>query len=186
MYDIEFTIPDKNNKHNFVFDTYVIEKELVNDSSVVKKCQNKIKNGYHYYITNAQINEIHGRPVRKYKLEEYPEWTPSSNIQEVQKVIDVLCIERVSCVATNLPNFDILDGSFREFLDFSPEEPISVMLYEIYNNNLKHLLDAVIAEAAIHNNCLLVSTDIRPIKIVNKYFPERAFLYNDFLRLFLQ
>ena len=185
MIYLNFTTPDDKNKYNFVFDTYVLEKKLASDSDVVEKCQYKLKYDYRYYISDVQINEVLGRPVRKYKHEDQPIWTPSKNIDKVQRVVDALCIERISCVAANLPNFTFLDGSFREYPDYSASEPITAMLFEIHNKNLKHLMDAIIAEAAIYNKCYLVSTDIRAIGIVNKYFPDNAFHYDEFIDRFL-
>ena len=56
------------------------------------------------------------------------------------------------------------------------------MFYEIYNDNTRHLNDAAIAESAIYNGCTFISTDNRVIRIVNKYFQNRAIHYDDFIR----
>lgn len=177
--------PDKNNKFNFVFDTCIFEQGLSNDFQVVKMCKAKLSEKYRFFITQAQLREISGVPDRKLTYNESSTWKPSGKIKDIEEIFMDLRVKRISCLSLFYLNFTVLDGTFREWYDKTSEEPIAKMLYEIDKNNNNHRRDAVIAESAIYNNCNYISMDSRPIRIVNKYFPCRAFHYNDFIAEFL-
>ena len=48
--------------------------------------------------------------------------------------------------------------------------------------NFQPSLEVEEAESAIYNGCTFISTDNRVIRIVNKYFQNRAIHYDDFIR----
>lgn len=88
--------------------------------------------------------------------------------------------KRVSCIATLMQNYTLLDGSFRILDEKSDRYEI---FEEVYKNNIHNIKDAIIAEAAIYNNCILVTKDSRLNKKVNKHFIRRSILIDDFLSM---
>ena len=179
MYIIDWVEPDENNNYNFLFDTCALI-HLSKNLCVAEKMKEKLKDNYRYYICTVQNGEISGVPFKK--LEKYfsSNWVRHQDHDTITDIAKILEIRRVSCVALPFHDFCVLDGSFREFIDYS-SEPKSAMFYEIWNMNWKHIMDAIIGEAAIYNNCYLISTDGRLINTVNKHFDGRAMEYKDFI-----
>ena len=97
--------------------------------------------------------------------------------EKVFKFINEIDCKRVSSLPLLLENYWILDGSFRLISEKAETYP---MFSEIHNDNIHHLKDAVIAEAAIHNNCTLVTNDKRLNKKVNSHFASRSMLCEEF------
>ena len=179
-------IPDKNNKYNFLFDTHIYDKKLSKDFDVVMECQKKISNNYRFYITEVQFRELDGFPDRPQTYDDLSSYNPSKNKNEIQIIIFKLKIQKISCLGLLKHDFLKLDGTFRAIpYDKISTNPIGKMFWDIINKNYKKSNDAVIAEAAIYNNCILISNDIDLIKKVNKYFPNKALCYIDFINKYL-
>ena len=177
--------PNKDNKFNFAFDTNILEVKLSTNSGIVKKCQSRLSDGYRYFVSAVQPRELEGCPDRKGTYNDLLTWHPSKNQEEIKSIIQALNIKRISCVSILRQDFICLDGTFRYMYEASSADPLAKMFFQICDYNERYINDAVIAEAAIYNDCNLVSADGRLIKIVKKYFPGRAFLYDEFIAEFL-
>ena len=107
------------------------------------------------------------------------------------EILKQLSVQRVSSVASNMPNHTILDGTFRE-LESSGGS--TELLFNILNLMEKHPTwktnkpfayhyDAMIAEAAMENNCTLITEDSDLYNEVNRLFPKKAIKYADFIKV---
>ena len=95
------------------------------------------------------------------------------------EIMKRLKVKRVPSIGRLMPNHWSLDGTYRILDDKSD---ISEMAEDIFQWNEKKRekqpffqhYDAMSAEAAIHNNCVLISDDDDLRFLVNKHFPQRA------------
>lgn len=174
-------IPDTNISHNILFDSCVYDKRLLHNSKDIQKLKKMINIGFSYYYTIVQEREIIGVPDRKLKYNEL--WSPNPNAARELEILKSIEAKRISCYGHVMySDFVILDGTYRPIESKNNPEKRVQMFYSIFNDNLNHLRDAIIAEAAIYNNCTFVSADKRPVNIVNQYFPKRALLYDNFIQ----
>lgn len=174
-------IPSENNKNNIIFDSCVYDKRLLGNSEDIEKLLLAKNIGYAYFKTEVQEREIWGVPDRTLAYKE--PWTPNPNAPRIMKILDELDVMRVSCYGHPVYfAYTILDGTYRVMDSENSLEPRVQMFYEIYNNNKRHLRDAIIAEACIYNHCKLVSIDTRLIGKVNKYYENTAFHFDDFIK----
>ena len=174
-------IPDTNISHNILFDSCVYDKRLVNNPEDVEILKKLTHRGYCYFYTHVQERETSGMPDRKLNYKE--PWVVNPNLKKIENIFKHLEVKRVSCYGHVMYQyFFLLDGTYRLIEGKENPEPRVQMFHAIFNDNLNHLRDAIIAEAAIYNNCTFVSVDKRPVNIVNQYFPKRALLYEDFIQ----
>lgn len=174
-------IPDLKNSNNIILDSCVYDKRLLNNNNDINKLKKATNNGYAFYITEIQNRELCGVPDRTYK---YNDWEPNPNIEKLKSIIDELCVKRVSCYGNvGYQYMVLLDGTYRVIEDESSNDERVKMFYDIFNHNNHHLRDAIIAEAAIYNNCVLVSIDGRLIRKVNSHFENKAMNYDEFIKL---
>ena len=174
----ECCVPDSNNKHNYLFDTCVLDKKLAQDEKNVEKCKATLFMGYRYFFTTVQEREIAGVQDR---TGDYKKQTPSVNYAEILRIFEELEFGRVSCCTVFYPNFMLLDGSFRFLEETGIHEKRAEMTKAIDNNNNNHRRDAITAESAIYNNCTLVTTDKRLYNKVKLYFPYQVLYFDDFI-----
>ncbi len=173
---INYFEPSDDILHNFIFDTCAINDIIKSQESIAKVIE-LAKLGNNYYITDVEYRELKGIIDRNGKSGIVKEEVQKKN-EPVLRFLKEHNFKRVSCIAALLPNFWILDGSFRLFDEASILAP---MVNDIHNNNLRHMKDAINAEAAIYNNCILVTSDDRLNKKVNKYFAGRSITTKEFL-----
>lgn len=169
--------PNPNNPNNYVFDTNVLN-QLVSDATAIELLKGALEHGYCFFITDVQLRELNGMPDRTGRYTDAASWHPSKNYVQIQKMINELNIQNISCVALLLKGFWTLDGSMRILDD---KDPYFEMFQAIHNDNLHHLRDATIAEATLHNHCKLVSKDKRLRNKVNSFFLNSALSINEFM-----
>lgn len=170
-----YYIPDKNIEHNILFDTCAINK-IMKSEEFMDKVKKMKELGFNYYIPDALMRELKGVVDRKAGGMQVYDNVKEEN-ESVFDFIKEINGKRVSSLALLLKNYWILDGSFRSIDEKAEAYP---MFSEIHNDNIHHLKDAVIAEAAIHNNCTLVTNDKRLNKKVNSHFANRSMLCEEF------
>lgn len=174
-------IPD-DEKNNFLFDSCVYDKRLLENSTDINKLKRAKKIGYLYFKTAVQEREIYGIPDRNFSYKK--PWTSNPNAHKIMKILDALDVKRISCYGhPGYLCFTALDGTYRVMESESSMETRVKMFYDIYNHNNRHLRDAIIAEAAIYNHCMLISVDNRLIRKVNNYFENAAMSYDEFIKL---
>lgn len=172
---VNYYIPSSDIEHNFLLDTCALNRIVESNDIIDAIKKSKIK-GYNYYISDVQMRELYGVIDKKVVDESISTSIKESN-EKIFKFIEEINCKRVSCVALLLKNFWKLDGSFRLIDENAETYP---MIKDIHNNNIIHIKDAVIAEAAVYNNCTLVTKDSRLNKKVNNYFNGRSLWYDDF------
>lgn len=170
-----YYIPDNNVDHNILFDTCAINK-IMKSEEFMKKVKKMKELGFNYYIPDALMRELKGVVDRKAGGMQVYDNVKEEN-ERVFDFINEINGKRVSSLALLLQNYWILDGSFRTI---DKSDDAYAMFNEIHHNNIHHLKDAVIAEAAIHNNCTLVTNDKRLNKKVNSHFASRSMLCEEF------
>jgi len=173
------SVPEPNHKLNYLFDTCAISK-IAGDDNHTKRLIDSLSHGFRYYKTDCQDRELRGVPDRSLRYWDESAWKSCEEMNKALNLLDKVKAERVSCIATLLHNFTILDGSMRE----PPSKGsglLSDMVDEIIKGNYKNIRDAVTAEAAVHNNCRLITSDQRMYRIVNRHFPKNIYKYNEFI-----
>lgn len=173
---INYYVPSDDIQHNLLLDTCAIN-EIVKSTDVICAIKELKNKGFIYYISDVQMRELSGIIDRKEMKMTVDETIKESNKSILSFLKDIDC-KRVSCVALLLEEFWVLDGSFRLIDENSSTY---TMFKEIHNNNIHHIKDAVIAEAAIYNNCTLITKDRRLNKKVNQYFSGRSILCKNFI-----
>lgn len=174
-------IPNEKNKNNILFDSCVYDKRLLGNSDDIEKLLLAISSGYAYFKTEVQEREICGVPDRNYAYDK--PWIPNSNADQIMKILKELDVKRVSCYGhVGYQYFVLLDGTYRPIENENSKDERVKMFYDIFNHNDRHLRDAIIAEAAIYNHCILVSVDNRLIRKVNSHFANRAMNYDEFIK----
>lgn len=176
---MSITFPKADYSLNYMLDTCALNS-IADSKEHTKLIGNSILYGYRYYKTDVQERELNGVPDRTLEYEKADAWKLTDRAKIAKTVLVEIKAERVSCVAAFLHNFFVLDGSMR----LCPDEgtgPIANMMQEIHNQNIHHMRDAMIAESAIYNNCILVTADKRLYKKVKKYFPQNVINYYDFI-----
>ena len=173
---ISFELSDLNK--NYVFDTCALNNSLAINKSDVNTLIASRKKGFNYFWSPVQWREIEGYQDRKNKYNE-----PRPIIKRKDGIYDVifkLQMERISVLATLLPNYMTTDG-IRRVASSDLSDPIVIMFNDIHRNNKNYLLDALIAESTLRNNYILVTEDKRLLKIIKQHFPNNVVHYNDFI-----
>lgn len=163
------------NEWMILFDTCAINK-IMKSEEFMKKVKKIKELGFNYYIPDAMMRELQGVVDRKNGGMQIDDNIRKEN-EKVFEFIKEINGKRVSSVALLLENYWKLDGSFRLI---NEKADTFDMFKEIHNGNIHHLKDAVIVEAAIYNNCILVTSDKRLNKKVNHYFNNRSMLCEEF------
>lgn len=175
--------PDSSNPHNYMLDSCTIARIVdEGDSNIIVRSRNF---GYRYYITDVQVRELSGHGAETYyidglknALKNPTEWLNKRNRYPI--ALEKLLIERVSHIATSSAFAAqwVLDGTVR-ILDTNSKSGMLYMNIRSLNatDNKKHEYDAIIAEAAMENNCILVTGDKQLLSEVCKLYPNKAIRY---------
>lgn len=185
----QYTIPNRENDNNYMLDTsaynhIVISAEKMN---IVKK---SVSYGFRYYSTALQDTELSGKGAKTYNGECISEtfYIPTLEFkQKIDVVNKELNVQLVPEIASCMRDHSRLDGTVR----FLAPDNIEGQIYkEIISKNkingkrpFEHSYDAMIAEAAIHYGCIVISDD-KPLRdVVNSYFSDRAITTDKFLEI---
>ena len=201
MHDIRFlnesgtVTPSASNLHNYMLDTCAVNAIVKNISDLdLLKLTTAI--GYKYYATDVQFWELHGFGAKtfyhdyfaaeQYKSTKRLQWLNQKRPLFAQ-VFESLSVQRVSYIVTSGATSNWTLGDNVRFFDDSKMSSILFSnLYKMTTNSKAYQHDAIIAESAMENNCILVTTDGELITEVEKLFPGRAISYNDFLEAALK
>ena len=174
--------PNPNCKFNYLLDTVAFNR-LAEHRDWIDLAEKSHELGFHYYKTVNQDYELAGRGAKTYDTHgiSHPKITDTFKQKMLifDEIMKRLNIKRVSSIGSLMPNHWQLDGTYRILND---QSNIGIMTDEIFQWNEKKRekkpffqhYDAMSAEAAIHNNCILISDDDDLRRLVNKHFPQRA------------
>jgi hypothetical protein len=185
----KYTVPNRENDNNYMLDTSAYNHVIISAKkmNIVKK---SVSYGFCYYSTALQDTELSGKGAKTYNGECISE-TVYIPIPEFKQKIDIvnkeLDVHLVPEIASCMRDHSRLDGTVR----FLAPDNIEGQIYkEIINKNkingkrpFEHSYDAMIAEAAIHYGCIVISDD-KPLRdVVNSYFSDRAITTDKLLEI---
>ena len=184
----EVSTPNPHNRHNYMLDTCAINKIDFNALDLMVYSR---KLGYRYFITEVQTWELNGFGAKTYYLEGFMaeanrgkqqlEWLEQKR-PLFEAIKNKLLVERVSHIANGSLTISwVLDGTVRILNEQSKSGELFRNIRSLNKNNKKYEYDALIAEASIENNCILVTRDKELLLEVNKLFPNNAIEYEAFL-----
>lgn len=175
------------NLNNYMFDTsaYNYLNLSAEKLSLVEK---SIEYGFCYYSTGIQDMELSGYGAKVYNKECKPviKNPVSPEFVEKMKIIDnKLNIKKVPEIAICMRDHTRVDGTCR----FAAKEGKNIDLFkEIMNKNkpssskpYAYSHDAVIAEASIYYNCILVTNDGELKDTVNEFFCDKAITVDELI-----
>lgn len=167
----------------FMFDTSSINQIAASSSDELLIYLSK-DNGFEYYFTEIQSIEASGN-ISNRQTEVSASLVKRNDAEfmaNLFRIMSKLQTKYVGQIATLRPNKWKLDGTFELLPEC--EQKVELMFDDILNNNdYQHYNDAMLALTAIINGCTLVTNDKRLYKKINKYYPERAIKYKDFMSL---
>ena len=185
----KYTVPNRENDNNYMLDTSAYNHVIISAKkmNIVKQ---SVSYGFCYYSTALQDTELSGKGAKTYNGECISE-TVYIPIPEFKQKIDIvnkeLDVHLVPEIASCMRDHSRLDGTVR----FLAPDNIEGQIYkEIINKNkingkrpFEHSYDAMIAEAAIHYGCIVISDD-KPLRdVVNSYFSDRAITTDKLLEI---
>ena len=180
MVEKKYTIPDRENLHNYLLDTSVYN-HIAENSELLNLMKTSLLIGFRYYSTKIQDMELAGYGAKVYGKDGIPNLKYHMTLEEIEKfnkIDEQLNIGLVYEVAVLMKNHMRADGTLR-FID--PDSVEGQLFDEIVSKNNKdsntpcaYSHDAIIAEAAIHYGCVLVTDDIKLKKLVGVHFPGCA------------
>lgn len=179
----EIGVPDVNNLHNYMLDTTAYN-DFANDEQLFALVKSSLLVGFRYYKTANQDKELNGWGAKVYDDDCLPKHFKMSDefklkIPRLKEIGVVLEVKRVSSLASLMHNHVILDGTYREYDDTSPEGKLADKILQ-FNEKLREKrpfaqhYDMMIAEAAIHHSCILVTNDRDLKHLMNVDFPQSA------------
>ena len=163
----------------FMLDTTAYNK-LYDNPLNIELAIKSLEYGFSYYNTEPQTWELKGFGAKVYDENCNPVYyNHNISLPNFEIIDEKLKIKYVSCGVNLMRYHTVLDGSAHS-IDFNTKE--GKMFEEIleYNSKLRKKrpfaqhYDAFIAEAAIHNNCILVTDDGALLEFVNRHFCDRA------------
>ena len=187
----DFENPNPDCSFNFLLDTTAFNR-LAEHEEWLLLFEHSLAKGFHYYKTANQDYELIGQGAKTYDADCIPRPITSESFKEkipaFNNIKMRLQIKRVSSMASFMRNHWILDGTYH-LVD--NKSAIGTMTQEILDANQKlrekhpfaQHYDAMTAEAAIYNHCILVTDDRKLRNIVNKFFPQRAVQTKDIVEL---
>jgi len=187
------SIPDPNNPHNYMLDTSAFNK-LADKYSDLELFIRSKSFGFMYYKTANQDYELGGIGANVYDENCLPTYYKKSEALERKRPLfyeiqEKLEIKRVSSVASLMINHWILDGTYRIWDDHSVEGKLMQKILDFKQDSKKRKkrpfsqnYDAMIAEAALYNDCILVTNDSDLRNMVNEDFLGRAIDYDELIR----
>lgn len=146
--------------------------------------------GFRYYSTAIQDRELSGEGAKTYNRECEPIRKKSMRpelIKEFDSIDEELNIISVPEVAVAMKNHTRVDGTNR----FISEKSLSRIVFEeiIQNNDeesdmpYEHSHDAIIAEASVYYECILVSNDKKQRNAVNLHVSNGAITVDELLKV---
>lgn len=172
--------PNRSNKNNYMLDStaynYIARKSEVLD--IMKK---SLLYGFRYYFTTVQDRELSGEGAKTYDSQCIPVRMKPMDpalLESFDLIDKELGIKVVSEVANAMKDHTRVDGTNR-FI--SPESIEGKIYKEISSKNKKnnstpfeYSHDAMIAEAAVHHGCILVTNDGELRETINKSISDGA------------
>ena len=168
--------PELTHKYNYMFDTTTINKlvERPQDIEILFEAGKRL--GYEYFRCRIQDDEICGLKSdgtchKRYTGQEL-------KIRKMHEVIDRLSIQKVPCLAKfvergiALSDINYLKDSSGKFYD---------VFSKVFDEKVDNLEDAIIVEAGMRYNCVVVSNDRRMCENTRKVFPDKAIWYHKFI-----
>lgn len=182
-FDIEnFAVPNAENPYNYLLDTTVFNRFAENESWLEIAIRS-LSFDFCYYKTANQDYELSGQGAKTYDANcvSHPHLSEKflQKIPVFMKIEKQLYVKRVSSMASLMTNHWVLDGTYHIYDDKSGAGILTKKILE-FNEKLrkKHPFaqhyDAMTAEAAIYNHCILVTDDEDLRNLVNEDFPQRA------------
>jgi len=169
----QYSEPDRENMNNYMLDTSAYNHIVASPEklSAVKK---SISLGFCYYSTAIQDMELSGEGAKTYNKECVPiikKPMPLEMIQKFRQLDKELDVKLLPEIATCMLNHSRVDGTNR----FCDPNSLEGQLFEKiasknnYESNrpFEYSHDAIIAEAAVHYGCTLVSDDKELKDLVN-------------------
>lgn len=189
----DIAIPNQNNPHNYLLDTTAFNR-LTENANWLKLATRSLDCGFCYYITANQNCELAGMGVKIYNKKCYPEYykEPSEAFKEKMQIFpqikEGLKIQRVSSMASLMRNHWGLDGTYHVFDNMSETGQTVQKIFNFTEKLLKKRpfaqhYDAMTAEAALYNHCILVTDDDDLRMLVNEDFPSSAIPTKDLIDL---
>lgn len=176
----KYTIPDRANLHNYMLDTTAYNHISMN-SEMFKIIKESRITGFCYYTTKIQDMELLGYGAKTYGQDGMPNikyHMPSEQLKQFDEIEEQLNVGLVPEVGLLMFNHFRADGTHR-FIDIESIE--GQIFNEIVSKNnsqskrpFAYSHDAVIAEAAIHYGCILVTDDKELRETINSYMSVRA------------
>ena len=185
----QYSVPNRENDKNYMLDTTAYNHIIMSAEkmdSVIKS----VSYGFHYYSTAIQDMELSGKGAKTYNSEciSATVFSPTPDFkQKIDVVNKELNVQLVPEIASCMRDHSRLDGTVR----FLAPDNIEGQIYkEIVGKNkingkrpFEYSYDAMIAEAAVHYGCILISDD-KPLRdVVNSYFPNRAITTDKLLEI---
>lgn len=185
----KYTVPNRENDNNYMLDTSAYNHIIISAKkmNILKK---SVSYGFCYYSTALQDIELSGKGAKTYNSEciSTTVFIPTPDFkQKIDVVNKELNVQLVPEIASCMLDHSRLDGTIR----FLAQDNIEVQVYkEIVSQNkingkrpFEYSYDAMIAEAAVHYGCTLISDD-KPLRdVVNSYFPDRAITTDKLLEI---
>ena len=173
----KYGIPTGEN--NYMLDT-VAYNRLLENSEWLDLAVTSLEYGYSYYKTSTQDFELHGLGAKVYDENCNPiHYKKDTVLPNFQIVDEKLKVEYVSCGASLMKYHTLLDESAYPIDADTLEGKMFQKILTLDSKTRKKRPfaqhhDALIAESAMHNNCILITNDGALKDTVNDYFPNRA------------
>lgn len=189
----DIAIPNQNNPHNYLLDTTAFNR-FAENANWLKLAMHFLNYGFCYYITVNQNYELVGMGAKVYNKDCYPEYykEPSeafkAKMQIFPQIKEALKTQRVSSMASLMRNHWRLDGTYHVF-DNTRESGQTIQRIFDFNEKLRKKrpfaqhYDAMTAEAALYNHCILVTDDDDLRMLVNEDFSSSAISTKDLIDL---
>lgn len=166
----------------YMLDTSALNRIMLSTGDEISVYRSK-SFGYTYYFSEIQVDEVinnvqHSNPDIPSNLVERDRVVFSL---KMMKLIIKLESNYVGQIFTFRPYRCLLDGTF-SILSEGKEIAADIFKDILNENDKQHYNDAMIAMTAIDNDCVLVTDDKRLFNKINKYLPNRAIKYDDFIK----
>ena len=172
--------PDRNNQHNYMLDTSAYN-HIVKSPERIDTVKQSISLGFCYYSTALQDNELSGKGAKTYNKDCISVVKRPMPLEMKQKfdLLDIeLNVKLVPEIASFMRDHARVDGTNR----FLAPDSLEGQLYKKIegknksesNRPFEYSYDAMIAEAAVHYGCVLVSDDGTLKDLVNSFLPNSA------------
>lgn len=173
-------IENPSGANNYMLDTKAYNEFDENPKLLAYAIQS-LDYGFRYYKTDTQDWELNGFGAKVYDINCQPvRYNPNVKLPDYKGIDERLRVKYVSTAVNLMSYHTLLDGSAHLI---NSESKAGEMFYEILSliktsdrkkRPFSQHYDAFIAEATIHNNCILITGDTALRNTVNKYFPDRA------------